>query len=116
MTDGLVALVRHFADLRDGTHGGVGPRAAKQVLFARAVDLLDTPVREVLDAIDRVLLLGTGAIAATGLTVTHDGDVTAIWTLSWPAQRSAGVQPIAVQAVYGRGFHHPHLSGGTVGD
>jgi hypothetical protein len=36
--------------------------------------------------------------------------------LSWPEQRATGVQPIALQAYFGSGFHHPHLRGTTVHD
>lgn len=34
-------LLRHFADLRDGSHGGAVTRQDKEALFAAAVDLLD---------------------------------------------------------------------------
>jgi hypothetical protein len=35
------ALLRHFADLRDGTHGGVSARRDRERLYAEAVALLD---------------------------------------------------------------------------
>jgi len=35
------ALLRHFADLRDGTHGGASSRTDKERLFTEAVGLLD---------------------------------------------------------------------------
>jgi hypothetical protein len=44
-----------------------------------------------------------------------DGGREAVWTLSWPEQRDAGVDPVTIDATYGRGFHHPHLRGATVG-
>jgi hypothetical protein len=62
------------------------------------------------------LLLGTGTIAATGVSTSPLGGVAATWTLGWPEQDQAGIQPITLQAFYGRGFQHPHLRGGTVGD
>jgi len=34
-------LLRHFADLRDGTHGGAVSRQDKERLFMAAVALLD---------------------------------------------------------------------------
>jgi hypothetical protein len=34
-------LLRHFADLRDGTHGGAVRRQDKERFFAAAVALLD---------------------------------------------------------------------------
>ncbi|GLY85529.1 hypothetical protein [Actinoallomurus iriomotensis] len=119
MTDGrpesLAALLRHFADLRDGTHGDAGPRADKERLFTAAVGLLDPYARQVLHEMNAHLLLDTGEVTATG--VRRDGDgVDAVWTLSWPEQRAAGVDPITVRAWFGAGFHHPHLRGATVGD
>src|SRR5260370_2817018 len=35
------ALLRHFADLRDGTHGGPSPRRVQERLFSAALPLLD---------------------------------------------------------------------------
>lgn len=52
----------------------------------------------------------------TGLRRTADGGLNASWILSWPEQRSAGVQPIALHAYFGSGFHHPHLRGTTAQD
>jgi hypothetical protein len=39
-------LLRHFADLRDGTHGGAVSRPDKERLFAAAVTLLDQHGRQ----------------------------------------------------------------------
>ena len=36
----LNALIRHFDDLRDGTHGGSVSRQDKEAHFARSVELL----------------------------------------------------------------------------
>lgn len=110
------ALLRHFADLRDGTHGGVVSRAAKERLFSFAVVLLDGPAREVLDELNRVMLLGTGQIEASDVVPSPDGGKMATWALTWPEQRDSGVAPVILQALYGRGFHHPHLRGGTLGE
>jgi hypothetical protein len=93
------ALLRHFADLRDRSHGETAvTRSEKEQLFAATVELLDPVAREALDELNADLLLGTGTVTATGLGSTPDGGLAAIW------------------AHYGRGFHHPHLSGGTVGE
>jgi hypothetical protein len=35
------ALLRHFADLRDGSHGAATSRQEKERLFAEAIALLD---------------------------------------------------------------------------
>jgi hypothetical protein len=113
----LRGLLRHFADLRDGTHGdGAVTRADKERLFASAVGHLDRYSRQALAEMNDALLVGTGTITATGVTTLLSGGVAATWTLGWPEQKQAGIQPITLQAFYGQGFHHPHLRGGTVGD
>ncbi|MEN3269882.1 hypothetical protein [Pseudonocardia sp.] len=109
------ALLRHFADLRDRWHGETAvTREEKEQLFAVTVEPLDPIAREALDELNEDLLLGTGKVAATGLDRTPDGGLAALWVLWWPEQVAAGINPIAIRAHYGRGFHHPHLSGGTV--
>jgi hypothetical protein len=110
------ALLRHFADLRDGLHGDAESRAEKERLFAAAVALLDPHAAQALDEVNAYLLLDTGEVKRTGIRRSSDGGVSAVWSLSWPEQRSAGIDPIVLHAVYGAGFHHPHLRGGTVGD
>ncbi|MGW1990062.1 hypothetical protein [Embleya sp. NPDC001921] len=110
------ALLRHFADLRDGTHGDVVSRRDKERLFGAAVALLDPQARRALAELDADLLLGSGEYTATGVRRASDGGLEAIWALSWAEQRAAGVPPITLRAVYGAGFHHPHLRGGTIGE
>ena len=113
----LRGLLRHFADLRDGVHGdGAVTRADKERLFHAAAELLDPYARQALAELNDILLLGTGTITATGVVPSDDGGVAATWTLVWPGQEQAGIRPITLLAFYGRGFHHPHLRGGTVGD
>ena len=112
----LRALLRHFADLRDGTHGdGAVTRADKEQLFAAAVTLLDRYARQALSEMNDTLLLGTGSIRASGVTRSPLGDLAATWTLVWPEQEHAGVTPVTLEAFYGHNFHHPHLRAGTVG-
>jgi hypothetical protein len=113
--DYIAGLLRHFADLRDRTHGGVTSRPDKERLFTAAAALLDPHARQALTGINDQLLLGTGEVAATGMRDKHDG-VDAAWTLSWPEQRSAGISPVTIRAHYGARNHHPHLGGATVGD
>ena len=110
------ALLRHFADLRDLVHGGAESRPDKERLFTEAAELLDPYAKQTLDEINTHLLLDTGEVSGSGVRRTGDGGVAAVWTLSWPQQRSAGIDPITIRAFYGAGFHHPHLRGGTVGD
>lgn len=112
----LRGLLRHFADLRDGTHGdGAVTRGAKEQLFSAAVGYLDPYARQALDEINETLLLGSGTVSASGATRSPDGDCTAFWTLAWPEQQQAGILPVTLEAFYGHSFHHPHLRGATVG-
>jgi hypothetical protein len=115
-TQHTTALLRHFADLRDGTHGGATSRQDKERVFAAEVTLLDPHVQHALEGINADLLLATGEVTFTGVRRSTDGGVEAVWALSWPEQQRAGVKPVVVRAYYGGGFHHPHLQSGTVGD
>ena len=110
------ALMRHFVDLRDNTHGGSTGRQDKEEHFARAVELLHPVASQVLREMNTLLLLESGRISGTGSRRTPDGGLAASWALSWPEQRSAGVSPVVLMAHYGIGFHHPHLRNATVGD
>lgn len=112
----LRELLRHFADLRDGTHGdGAVSRADKEKVFVSSVGYLEPYARQALEEMNDVLLLGGGVISPSGLSKSPGGDVTAIWTLSWPEQEQAGISPVTLEAFFGHGFHHPHLRGATVG-
>jgi hypothetical protein len=115
-TSPVSALLRHFADLRDGTHGGARSQSDKEHLFAEAVPLLDPHARKALEELNTYLLLGTGEVTATGVRRSGDGGLDAVWTLSWPEQQGAGINPIVIRAYFGRGFAHPHLQSGTVSD
>ena len=112
----ITSLVRHFEDLRDGTHGGAASRKDKEAHFQKAVELLAPVARQVLSEVNTSLLLGAGQITETGPRRTEDGGLDASWALSWPEQRAAGIPPIVLLAHYGGGFHHPHLRGSTVRD
>jgi hypothetical protein len=108
--------LRHFADLRDGTHGGARSRPDKERFFVAAVPLLDPHARQALEEINTYLLLGTGEVTATGVRQSADGGPEAVWALTWPEQRAAGIKPIVIRAYFGAGFAHPHLQSGSVGD
>jgi hypothetical protein len=112
----ITSLIRHFEDLRDGTHGGSASRKDKEAHFEKAVHLLAPIARQVLTEMNSSLLLDTGQITETALRRTADRGLNASWALSWPEQRAAGVEPIVLRAYFGGGFHHPHLRGSTVGD
>jgi len=112
----LRGLLRHFADLRDGTHGdGAISRADKEQLFNKTVGYLDLYACQALAEMNETLLLGSGTVASSGVTRSDNGDCTALWTLGWPEQQQAGILPVTLEAFYGHGFHHPHLRGATVG-
>ena len=112
----ITSLIRHFEDLRDGTHGGSASRKDKEAHFEKAVQLLAPIARQVLAEMNTSLLLDTGQLTETGLRRTADGGLNASWTLSWPEQRAAGLQPVVLEAYFGGRFHHPHLRGATVHD
>jgi hypothetical protein len=112
----LDALLRHVVDLRDGTHGGVGPRDEKEGLFVRAAEWLDPVARQVLTETDEVVLRSTGEISDSGLERETDGTLFRAWTLGWPEQAARGLDPVTLRAWFGGGFHHPHLRGATVHD
>src|ERR1700722_4934807 len=112
----ITSLIRHFEDLRDGTHGGFSSRKDKEAHFEREVQLLAPIARQVLTEMNTNLLLDTGQLSETGVRRTADGGLNASWGLSWPEQRAAELRPIVLQAYFGSGFHHPHLRGTTVFD
>jgi hypothetical protein len=56
----IISLVRHFEDLRDGTHGGSASREDKEAHFERAVQLLAPIARQVLTEMNTSLLLDAG--------------------------------------------------------
>src|ERR1700680_2452789 len=102
----ITSLIRHFEDLRDGTHGGSASRKDKEAHFEKAVQLLAPIARQVLTEMNMNLLLDTGQLTETGLRRTADGGLNASWALSWPEQRAAGVERIALQAYFGGSFEH----------
>ena len=112
----ITSLIRHFEDLRDGTHGGSASREDKEAHFENAVQLLAPIARQVLNEMNMNLLRDTGQLTESGLRRTPDGGLNASWTLSWPEQRAVEIEPIVLQAYFGSGFHHPHLRGTTVHD
>ena len=49
----ITSLIRHFADLRDGTHGGGASRKDKEAHFEKAVQLLAPVAGQVLTEMNR---------------------------------------------------------------
>jgi len=78
----ITSLIRHFEDLRDGTHGGSTSREDKEAHFEKAVQLLAPVARQVLTEMNTCLLLDTGQRTETGLQRTGDGGLIASWTLT----------------------------------
>ena len=68
----ITSLIRHFEDLRDGTHGGSTSRKDKEGHFQKAMQLLAPIARQVLTEINTSLLLHTGQLTETGLRRTAD--------------------------------------------
>src|SRR5260370_17705798 len=89
----ITSLIRHFEDLRDGTHGGSASREGKEVHFEKAVQLLAPISREVLAEMNTGLLLNTGQLTETGLRRTPDAGLTALWALTCPEHRPTTLPP-----------------------
>ncbi|MFF4260616.1 hypothetical protein ACFY7Y_34660 [Streptomyces virginiae] len=112
----LDALLRHFADLRDGIHGGAVSRPDKEQHFRTAARLLDPYARQALAELNDQLLLGQGVIDASGVQRADDRSLFHAWTLWWDEQSAADIPPVTLYAHYGASFHHPHLRGATVSE
>ena len=83
----ITSLMRHFEDLRDGTHGGSASREDKEAHFEKAVQLLAPIARQVLNEMNMNLLRDTGQLTESGLRRTPDGGLSASCALSWCASR-----------------------------
>src|SRR6202166_4061143 len=92
----ITSLMRHFADLRDGTHGGSASRKDKEVHFEKAVQLLAPVARQGPAEGNTSLLLDPGDPAKAAPGRPADEGLIASWVLSWPEQQAAGVEPIAL--------------------
>src|SRR5260370_42671921 len=90
----ITSLVRHFEDLRDGTHGDSASRKDKEAHFEKAVQLLAPVARQVLTEITTSLLLDTGQLTETGLRRTAHAGLDAPWTCSCRAPRAARIHPL----------------------
>ena len=108
-------LFRHLDDLRTDSYEGAGPRAQREEVFRRATALLDPVVSAVLEEADAALLDGTGELLREPAAGDGRGGQVARWSLSWPAQRDFGVDPVTVVAWFGATFTHGHLAGGSLG-
>ena len=64
----IIGLIRHFEDLRDGTHGGSASRKDKEAHFEKAVQLLAPIAHQVLSEMNTSLLLRHRAAHRDGVT------------------------------------------------
>jgi hypothetical protein len=65
----ITSLIRHFEDLRDGTHGGSTSRKEKEAHFEKAVQLLAPVARQVLTE------MNTSCYSTPGSSPRRDYDV-----------------------------------------
>ena len=108
MSDRGLDLERHLDDLRTRSHAGHSDPAEQLALFAQEVDRLDPFVRQALGELDAAWLDGTGEVARTDSVDDPEAHHVTTWLLSWPDQRSAGVEPVQIAARFA-GRVHPHL-------
>ena len=114
-------LMRHLADLVRRSYEGAQSWPDRLAVFHRAVQLLDSVVRDVFAEADALFLENTGEITRRSVE-QGDGSVGEHWELSWPRQREAvsrdggPVAPVQVIAWFERTFNHAHLRGSTAGD
>jgi hypothetical protein len=108
-------LFRHLDDLRTHSYEGAGPRAQRDEVFRRAAALLDPVVTVILDEVDAAVLDGTGEVTREPVGSDGRDGLVARWSLSWPAQRDRGADPVAVVAWFGAAFTHGHLAGSSLG-
>src|SRR5260370_6917883 len=93
----ITSLIRHFEDLRDGTHGGSTARKDKEAHFEKAVQLLAPIARRVLNEMNTNLLLDTGQLTESGPRRTPDGGLNPSRPFSFPQHPAAPTHPIARQ-------------------
>jgi len=108
-------LFRHLDDLRTHSYEGAGPRAQRDEVFRRAAALLDPVVTVILEEVDAAVLDGTGEVTREPVGSDGRDGLVARWSLSWPAQRDRGADPVAVVAWFGAAFTHGHLAGSSLG-
>src|SRR5437879_13587469 len=69
----ITTLIRHFADLRDGTHGGSSSREDKEAHFEEAAQLLAPGARQALTELNTSSLLAARQRTETGRRPTGYG-------------------------------------------
>jgi hypothetical protein len=122
----VVDLYRHLDDVRLRSYEGAGPREERNLVFARAVELLDPVVTRILDEVRVTFLDGAGEVRHVPAGDDGKGGMVARWELSWQEQRAAinrmeppetagPVPPVTVIAWFGATFTHGHLCGTTAG-
>jgi hypothetical protein len=94
----ITSLIRHFENLRDGTHGVSPSRKGREAHCEKTVQLPALFARRVLTEMNTSLLLDTGQFTETGMLRTPAGGLNTSWELSRPEQQAAGVSQIDAAA------------------
>jgi hypothetical protein len=121
-----IDLFRHLDDVRLRSYEGAGPRADRNKVFERAVELIDPLVMGILEETREVFLDGHGDVSFAAPDDDGTGGMVATWNLSWPEQRAgvnrheppesaSPIEPIKVIAWFGATFTHWHLAGAGLG-
>lgn len=99
----------HLDDLRTRTHAGRQSWEDKAALFAEEVERLDPVVRQAMAELSETWLDAAGEIQRVDTEADPEGHLVTRWSLSWPDQREAGIEPVQVAARFAPGRLHPHL-------
>jgi hypothetical protein len=121
-----IDLFRHLDDVRLRSYEGAGPRAERNKVFERAVELIDPLVNRILVETRDTFLDGEGEVGYAAPDDDGKGGMVASWSLSWPEQRArvnrqeppesaSPIEPIRVIAWFGATFTHGHLAGSSLG-
>jgi hypothetical protein len=105
----ITSLIRHFEDLRDGTHGGSASRKDKEAHFEKAVQLLAPVARQVLTEMNTSLLLDTVLQAYFGGGFHHPhlrGTTVRDWPLNVFSGEDAAAQLCILRAIASSDLHN----------
>lgn len=119
---------RHVVDLQERGYEGATTRDERELVFQRAFERTTPIALRVLEDLDRTLLGGEASMEVSsprevgpdeleGRDRTPTGGLLGWWSIAWPALERAHsrfggrpLPPVAVFAMFPRGFTHPHLA------
>lgn len=114
---------RHVHDLRTRSYEGAVGREDREIVFARAFDLVTPVAGLVLEDLNDSFLSGTGRVRTVRPVRTDEGGLIGFWELSWNLQQrarnrfnQAPLPPLAIHAVFplrptsGMEWTHPHFA------